>query len=41
VRRHHDGLRRVLPVTTLPDSPGEDRISAVNAELSCPTATLA
>lgn len=35
LRRHHDALRRLLPVMTLPKAPGEDRIAAVNEEMSC------
>ena len=35
VRRHHDGLRRLLPVMTLPAAPPEDQIAARNEELSC------
>ncbi len=31
VRAHHDVLRAVLPVMTLPQSPGEDRMAAENA----------
>lgn len=37
VRLHHDKLRRLLPVATLDHTPGEDRVAALNAEMSCPT----
>jgi len=37
VRRHHDGLRRLLPVMTLPAAPPEDQIAARNEEMSCQT----
>jgi carnitine monooxygenase subunit len=37
LRRHHDGLRRLLPVMTLDEAPPEHRLAAVNAELSCQT----
>ena len=33
VRAHHDALRAVVPVLSLPDSPGEDRIATANADL--------
>lgn len=33
VKVHHDQLRRVLPVTRLPDAPPEDRIEATNENL--------
>lgn len=39
VRLHHDKLRRLLPVAALEQSPGEDRIAALNAELTCPAGT--
>ena len=35
LRRHHDNLRRILPVLTLSDPPPEDRIAARNEEMSC------
>lgn len=35
LRRHHDGLRRILPVLTLPEAPPEHRIAARNEEMSC------
>ena len=35
LRRHHDGLRQVLPVMTLSTAPPEDQIAARNAEMSC------
>jgi carnitine monooxygenase subunit len=35
VRKHHDGLRRVLPVMTLEEAPPEDEMAARNEELSC------
>ncbi len=35
VRRHHDGLRRVLPVLTLASAPPEDQIAARNEEMTC------
>jgi carnitine monooxygenase subunit len=37
VRRHHDGLRRLLPVMTLQDSPPENQIAARNEEMTCQT----
>ena len=37
LRRHHDGLRRVLPVMRLAEAPPEDQIAARNAEMSCQT----
>ena len=37
VRRHHDNLRRLLPVMTLATAPPEDQIAALNEELSCLT----
>lgn len=33
VRTHHDHLRRLLPIYTLTDAPGEDILSAKNAEM--------
>jgi phenylpropionate dioxygenase-like ring-hydroxylating dioxygenase large terminal subunit len=33
VRSHHDHLRKVLPVVTLEESPGEDAVAAVNDEM--------
>jgi phenylpropionate dioxygenase-like ring-hydroxylating dioxygenase large terminal subunit len=35
LRRHHDGLRRVLPVMTLPEAPAEDQLARQNAEMTC------
>lgn len=35
LRRHHDGLRRLMPVMSLDHPPPEDRIAAANADLSC------
>jgi phenylpropionate dioxygenase-like ring-hydroxylating dioxygenase large terminal subunit len=35
LRRHHDGLRRLLPVMTLQDAPPEDQIAPLNADLTC------
>jgi phenylpropionate dioxygenase-like ring-hydroxylating dioxygenase large terminal subunit len=35
LRRHHDGLRALLPVMWLDQAPAEDHMAAVNAELSC------
>lgn len=37
LRRHHDGLRQLLPVLTLEAAPPEDRIAARNKEMSCQT----
>ena len=37
LRRHHDGLRRLLPVMLLDTPPPEDRMAAINADLSCKT----
>lgn len=37
VRRHHDGLRRLLPVMMQAEAPPEDQIATRNAELSCQT----
>lgn len=37
VRRHHDRLRALVPVTRLPTSPGEDRMAETNREMTCPT----
>lgn len=37
LRRHHDGLRQILPVMTLSSAPTEDQISARNEEMSCQT----
>ena len=37
VRRHHDNLRRLLPVLTLDKAPPEDQIRLRNEELSCQT----
>ncbi|WP_333826324.1 aromatic ring-hydroxylating oxygenase subunit alpha [Pararhodobacter sp.] len=36
LRRHHDGLRRILPVMSLAVAPPEDQIAARNEEMSCP-----
>jgi hypothetical protein len=33
VRRHHDQLRRILPVTRLPDPPDEAVMRATNENL--------
>jgi carnitine monooxygenase subunit len=35
LRRHHDGLRRLLPVMTQAKAPPEDRIAALNEEMAC------
>lgn len=35
LRRHHDGLRRLMPVMRLAEAPAEDRIAAVNDEMIC------
>jgi phenylpropionate dioxygenase-like ring-hydroxylating dioxygenase large terminal subunit len=35
LRRHHDGLRSLLPVLTLAKAPPEDRIAALNEEMTC------
>ena len=35
VRRHHDNLRRILPVLTLNKAPPEDQIAATNTEMIC------
>lgn len=35
VRKHHDGLRRILPVLTLADAPPEDQIAPLNAKMTC------
>ena len=35
LRRHHDGLRRVLPVVTLAEPPPENRLPLANQELIC------
>ena len=35
LRRHHDGLRRLMPVMTLSHAPSEDKISTRNDELIC------
>ena len=37
VRRHHDGLRQILPVMTLAKAPPEDHIARINAEMTCQT----
>lgn len=33
VRRHHDGLRQLLPVMTLAEPPREDQIAGINKEM--------
>lgn len=33
VRAHHDQLRRILPVTRLPEAPDEDRVAELNEDL--------
>jgi hypothetical protein len=33
LRRHHDGLRRVLPVMTLDQAPSEGQIAQRNQEM--------
>ena len=33
VRRHHDGLRGLLPVMTLPNPPPETQIALINKEM--------
>jgi carnitine monooxygenase subunit len=35
LRRHHDGLRRLMPVMGLPAAPPEDQIARHNEELIC------
>ena len=35
LRRHHDGLRRVLPVVRLVEAPPENRLPLANQELIC------
>jgi len=40
LRRHHDGLRRLLPVMSLDRAPPEEQIAARNAEMSCQTIGL-
>lgn len=35
LRRHHDGLRRLLPVMTLPEEPPGQRLPHANEELIC------
>uniref|UniRef100_UPI0037833BD9 RHO alpha subunit C-terminal catalytic domain-containing protein n=1 Tax=Aestuariivirga sp. TaxID=2650926 RepID=UPI0037833BD9 len=35
LRRHHDGLRAILPVMTLEKAPPEDQMEARNAEVTC------
>ncbi len=35
LRRHHDGLRRILPVLTQPAAPAEDAVARLNAEMIC------
>ena len=41
LRRHHDGLRALMPVMALPDAPPEDQIARVNEELTCQTGVRA
>lgn len=38
LRRHHDGLRRLMPVMRLAEAPAEDRIAAMNDEMICQAA---
>jgi carnitine monooxygenase subunit len=38
LRRHHDNLRRILPVMSLAKGPPEDQIAERNRELSCQSA---
>jgi carnitine monooxygenase subunit len=35
LKRHHDGLRALMPVMTLPNAPNEAEISRINDELIC------
>lgn len=35
LRRHHDGLRALMPVMRLAEAPAEDRIAAINDEMIC------
>lgn len=35
LRRHHDGLRALLPVLALDEAPEESRIPALNAQMAC------
>jgi phenylpropionate dioxygenase-like ring-hydroxylating dioxygenase large terminal subunit len=35
LRYHHDGLRQLMPVMTLAEAPPEDKIAALNDELTC------
>jgi carnitine monooxygenase subunit len=35
LRRHHDGLRRLMPVMTLEDAPPENEIRALNDKMIC------
>ena len=37
VRRHHDGLRHLMPVLTLSEAPPEAQIARINAEMTCQT----
>jgi hypothetical protein len=37
LRRHHDGLRKLMPVMRLQTAPTEDQIAPLNAEMSCQT----
>ncbi len=37
LRRHHDGLRGLMPVMSLDVAPPEDQMAAINADLSCKT----
>lgn len=38
LRRHHDGLRRLMPVMRLAEAPDEGRIAALNDEMICQAA---
>jgi hypothetical protein len=35
LRRHHDGLRRLMPVMALPEAPPESQLSRSNEDLIC------
>ena len=35
LRRHHDGLRRLMPIMTLPESPPESQLPSANEEMIC------
>lgn len=39
LRRHHDGLRQLMPVMTLAEPPPEDQIGPLNDELLCQSVT--